>query len=496
MEKQNTKLNSKENKGSNRSLNSSTTQVNSNNNKKKFNNNYLNFKNYPLEKEIFFDVEEDKSIEELRKIKKEEWKKKEEEVKVKQKVEGEKKEKESESFKKLKEFERKNVTTDSNGNIIFIKGTAIDKLNSDFLNTKSEVKEKGEIANVVNMKNDKNDNQANRDRNKERELLLEKSKKGGEKPAKANKKIEFSGGNIPMMNMGGERHDKPAITPAGSSFNFIMPEIGVTVIEGGQSKFGGGGRDYFKAFKKYSKYDYQTMLRDSGSSYFTASMNINIDNVSSNNNTTDKNVSLPKIGGGGGNIYKIPDYNVTTNQQMNSGLINFKTKYGASLKSALDGLDQIMEFDENAYDLEDKLKTNNLFRRTFKNDTEKLEGGAHTLEEINKFNLSIVNNAQWGTNLSKGLPEKHDNQTHFKPDLKEIQREVGINIAKTKLPRSRVYSYVKTPANMMSATASSSFGAKKAKTGKNLKETKTSNFNQTVNPDKKFSQTATNNVMK
>lgn len=46
-----------------------------------------------------------------------------------------------EQSRKQREYERKNVTTDSSGNVIVIKGVMIDKLNSDFLFPRTGVKD-------------------------------------------------------------------------------------------------------------------------------------------------------------------------------------------------------------------------------------------------------------------------------------------------------------------------------------------------------------------
>lgn len=42
------------------------------------------------------------------------------------------------------------------------------------------------------------------------------------------------------------------------NFSFILPEVGVTIVEGNKQK--NGGKDYFKHFKKYSKHDYSLLI--------------------------------------------------------------------------------------------------------------------------------------------------------------------------------------------------------------------------------------------
>lgn len=92
-------------------------------------------------------------IAEVRKKKEEEWKKREEETKKKILSDRVRLEETNEYIKKLKDFEKKNVTADSNGNPIFIKGISYG-LTNDFIVTKHGVSEKEQ---QVNIKTDKSD---------------------------------------------------------------------------------------------------------------------------------------------------------------------------------------------------------------------------------------------------------------------------------------------------------------------------------------------------
>ena len=426
-------------------------------------------------------------------MKKEEWRKKEEEVKTKLKVDKEIQEKAIETVKKQKEYERKNVTTDSNGNILFIK--ANNYSNNDFLNPKFDVKDKGEVTNVMNIpKSDRNEGKTERKQNfnerfndgKKDRLVKERKRNefGAAGTTSTAQGATFSGALNPI-----ERSDKLAITPAGSSFGLIMPEIGVTIIEAGQSKFGGGGRDYYKAFKKYSKYDYQNMLRDTNTNFSSTMKDFNIDNLNIEYEISEKKEILPQIGymtrtdGFAGNTIK--------SKYSMDGSIKMNNKIGGTLKSALEGLDEIMENEEiNPQENNEDILQSDPFKKTKRDDKENY---MRSLEEINKFNSSIVNNAQWGANTLRGHFERGGNNTHFKPDLKDIEREVGKNIVKTKLPRSRVFSHVKTPNSMSMNATTSSFGMttnKTSKQGKINKESTGSNFNQTYSLEKKFNRTA------
>ena len=50
------------------------------------------------------------------------------------------------------------------------------------------------------------------------------------------------------------------ITPSGSSFKLIKPEVGVTLYEDGEMKT--GGNEFFEKYQRFSKKDYNKMLKD------------------------------------------------------------------------------------------------------------------------------------------------------------------------------------------------------------------------------------------
>ena len=93
-------------------------------------------------------------IAEVRKKKEEEWRKREEEAKKKILSERVRQEETNEYIKKLKDFEKKNVTADSLGNPNFIKGVTYG-LTNDFIVTRHGVSEKEQ---QVVVKTDKSDN--------------------------------------------------------------------------------------------------------------------------------------------------------------------------------------------------------------------------------------------------------------------------------------------------------------------------------------------------
>lgn len=86
-------------------------------------------------------------ISEVRKKKEDEWKKKEEDAKKKIMKDRERQEENNEYIKKQKDFEKKNVTADSNGCPIIIKGISSGLVN-DFILAKHGINDK-EILSIV-----------------------------------------------------------------------------------------------------------------------------------------------------------------------------------------------------------------------------------------------------------------------------------------------------------------------------------------------------------
>ena len=61
----------------------------------------------------------------------------------------------------------------------------------------------------------------------------------------------------------------------------------------------------------------------------------------------------------------------------------------------------------------------------------------NNLEDINKFTLNIINNENWGLNNTDNIKSKKVSKRPVKPDIKELEREVGVKVVQSKMPRSR-----------------------------------------------------------
>lgn len=128
--------------------------------------------------------------------------------------------------------------------------------------------------------------------------------------------------------------------------------------------------------------------------------------------------------------------------QMNSNMDTIKVSNKIqSLTSVLDALDQMPEYDKRLEDEHFRSTNSDLFKNKkapAELEKEKFKENINaSLEEINKFNHSIMRNTLWGHGLMNKPKPNTANKIPFKPDQKELEKEMGKTIVNTKLPRSR-----------------------------------------------------------
>ncbi len=106
------------------------------------------------------------------------------------------------------------------------------------------------------------------------------------------------------------------------------------------------------------------------------------------------------------------------------------SKYG-NLKTALDALEPIHEFDEKNID-KDVIINEDLFRtRKYAPVETEPDLDIHSLDKINEFNSTIMKNDAWGSEINKKSKYKQIIPTPHKPGLKNINSEVGKDISLT-----------------------------------------------------------------
>jgi hypothetical protein len=250
--------------------------------------------------------------------------------------------------------------------------------------------------------------------------------------------------------------EKNISQPAGSNFDLIYPEVGVTIIEGNKVK--GGDKDFFKKYQKYSKNDYQSMLKESLQKNYSSIDGKYQIGKSVLNASIEDNYTLPQLPSMENNPIKIINLNSnqvnTKDTKVSKSLnlientgIKLSNKLTSSLKSTIDNLDYALKYEENLDNSEKNIKNlGGEILDSKKNPKKYVQIPLQelTLEAVNKFNYSIIYNSSWGYNpLELNLNKnKSLSFNKHKPSKKELTKEMGSLIVNTKLPRSRIFNKI------------------------------------------------------
>lgn len=373
-----------------------------------------------------------------------------------------------ENEKKLKELEGKNRTADSEGKYILIKPPQNDKLASDFIipatsvtirppsTTGNEQTIGNPVVNKGNInlkdKDKKDDNTVTQSTQNgpsvsDRDLLKKNTIQLGGGKRKITKKFD-------PQTISTTKEQLPII-PAGSSYEMMVPEEGVTIVEGKKKK--GGTTNFLRAFNKHSKYDYMTMLKEiMGNNSLRDTME-QIMGASKDDDIKSKEMySLPQI--------KTERTNKDGLNQIHSPSLKYKPDNKdkmvanknliVNMKTALDSLTAIDDKALMTGSQEQQLQTGNIFKdKSIKDkfkDTISVFGKSTYNNTINNFNQTIMTNTYWGTTQGLDSSLKRFGMTEtskkfYKPDLKEIEMELGKKMVKSKLPRARMRSDIKDP---------------------------------------------------
>jgi hypothetical protein len=123
-----------------------------------------------------------------------------------------------------------------------------------------------------------------------------------------------------------------------------------------------------------------------------------------------------------------------------------------NMKTALDNLTAVE--DRTIMTGSQELQTANIFKEKSIKDkfkeTISVFGKSTYNNTINNFNQTIMTNTYWGTTQGLDSSLKRFGMTEtskkfYKPDLKEIEMELGKKMVKSKLPRARMRSDIKDP---------------------------------------------------
>ena len=378
--------------------------------------------------EIFKDIID---LKELRLEKETELKKKEEETKQRLKALKKVEEQKKEEGQLKKQYEKKKLTIDPNGDIVFIKGYKIETLAKEFLSIKSNMKmlktEKQEIPpaieklEIINSENNITTPNINKEKKRRRSSLpkldIKDKDKENEKDNNNNKNVLPSLEKKTIQNSLEKKIERGPISLSGSCFDRIHLEIGVSMKE--NKKFKTGGKDFFIKYNKYSIETYNKKLKDTLSANKTQYNMFSNSELKKDFNFNESVTSNFNQGSQTSTMFKksnITDMNSIKTFEMTSSLNPLiKLNGTSSLRLTMNDLDLISESEIANF----KQHRKNIF----KEKTKSL--GNKELNEMNKFTSTLVSNDKWGSNIlgngKKLVPIKMPN----KPLKKEIEREIG-----------------------------------------------------------------------
>ena len=374
----------------------------------------------------------------LREEKEIEKKKIEDEEKKKLRLKREEMQKIKEEVDKKKAYQNKKLTVDVNGKIVFIKEVNLDSLNKEFNTIKSNLKQLTKnkaleppprkfsiYYNPVDKEKDKekNQNNSNTKTNRTNKFINPEDMFNAKVISNNNNNGLFK---LPPIKSEIEKKlERGPITPAGSNFDLIQMEIGVSLKE--DEKYKTGGKNFFQKFNKYSLDTYNSKLKDSiiynsidaikNKLGLTTSVDFhnNLTETYSNfgNQLGNTNTSLFKKN----NLKTTNNFNIPTNQLNSTLNPEISIKGNLSLSNAFNQLDLLPDY---------KLKESNQNRKDiFKSkDNKKNKNNGNNLNEINQFAATLLG-VSWG-NSSMNQRKLNPIKKPKKPLYNEIQKEMGM----------------------------------------------------------------------
>ena len=432
------------------------------------------------------------------KLRKELEKKENEQIEEKKNQKNAKREVENKmklAVEKNRQYAGKKITVDSNGEIVFIKGIKLDKLNKDFILMKTGTKlikdEENENEKNKSKKKKKKFNSSNTidainniniEKKEEKEKILEKNTNENNIVEENNiEKTALKGRNQKLPKIKGnktknqeeiyklkllKRIEEGPIVLSGSNFDIMNMEVGVSIKE--KEKFKSGGKDFYHKFNKYSMDNYNKQLKDTlhinsfiktqieNENYnksdmnnylgsYTEGYNSSINFASNNSGLNQQTANSKNLMSNYNTLSNFGNVSITKSRQINSSLSpELKLSgIGVSLKGSMDKLNLITERQEK---LAKKVK--NIFKKHFFNSTTD-KFILPKLEEINKFSSEILTSSDWmtkrGVNNTLGKPLRNPG----KPGIQEIMRETGFNgkIFRERIKNNYIRAYNSTDTN-------------------------------------------------
>ena len=381
----------------------------------------IDFESTDLAKVYESQYETNETTELRMEVEKELQEKKKEMEKIAQK-EKERVAKEEEVAELRKKLNKKNVTVDIKGELVFIKPLDLQALTEEFNKGRANFKNIKTIEKEMKSLNAKpslviEKNLQINDDTKDNKATSKKQKRRNPFGTKNNNTVS----PIAKKNVHKQIIDKNMMKQiAGSNFSIINPEVGVNIKE--EKKMKSGGKDFYKKYNRFSVEVFQDQLNKTAASNLFPKISEQI----VGNIKVKKKASLslkPK---------KIEEEKSKTiippNEKNNT--LSLKTK---NLKYALENLDLITDGEER-----DLSKTKKIFKKNImKKRKNKIDKRKIDYDEMNVFAKTLMGSHNWGRVLYNDSKKDFKYKMPTKPEENELQRELPVNLLKH-MPRKRL----------------------------------------------------------
>lgn len=357
------------------------------------------------------------------------------------------------SHPKQKEFEKKHYVVDADRKIVEVKKVILERLPPEFSHVASEQKEKYVINNQF--QNQPIQQQLLQQSAPQSQLqgqshpLVDTMSIPNRNSRQYSKSKVFH--SIPVYNavfpfsIGEMGHNSGSLEPAGSNFDLMKMEVGVELFE--DSKYKTGGKDFYRKYHKYSINSFKE--HNETYKYQHIDKFHPVIDTKSNNNDSFSSSSENKAFK---DDHQAINHNAKIQLRNNQNTNNFiQVKNKNSIRNAFDKLDLIYEKEELKEDLSKEYKTSTYFFKPKRNNNfhsnslTRNFNDKNKIDEMLKFNSTIMSSKNWGNSTNKTSKKKSHTRYPVKSQKNIINQEIGINIAKVKMPRSRMYSYIKPP---------------------------------------------------
>ena len=383
-------------------------------------------------------------------------------------IEQEKKSKEKdEKNKKEKIFDSSKYSFDSNGKIITFKKLNIDSLQNEFYLLQNKIKPSKQIHDFkpknklkpignFSLKNNNNSNSILQTLNENNKI---------KKNSLISNNTEIIKNKIEEYIPNKLKNKSHIFEPVGSSFNLILPSVGVKITENKKVKT--GGKDFEKIFNKFSNESYKkilneyvpiqnkTLLHERINSLDNLMLsNFNNPLLTSRNNNNNNNLFNTVASENKSNninsfyennhnnyhseknIFSENNFDFKNDSKLSRNFSNFINSRFTNLKSEFDSIKDLnMNFDDD----NNNVKNQNLFdeKNPFKKNKPKHKQNLKPLD-LNFFNLKILRNNKWGYDNNNKIKDFEENKyiKFFKPNRNNQLKDFNLSL-KGKLPRER-----------------------------------------------------------